>query len=438
LNTEFLLSIESSRLTLHSELARNISARRKVFVLQKFIDVLFASNNSLLIESYLPEFIDSYKRLLDLFSPEGIDIKLTDSIIEQVNTILHIQSLKIITGDLEKSFHSLEGKTLIIKNALDGIESDDNTRKRFIFPLLSKNNDSENSTDGYLDTITVHLKPVNTEQKFFTIPDEIEKDGLLNTQLNNSWQASKSFVQSKVKKDKKNFEAFIHFNGSYGVYRGSSLGVVLTLCFIEELLKFYNSNTVARTISSMVFTGSMDGEGRINSVSAEIIKAKTAAVFYSRAKMFVVPFDDYPAAKHKLDELKTLYPKRNLELIPVTNLDDTLNRRNIVEIKKLTPVQRSSRFVKQNWAGILTAILLTVLMTYYFALDLDDNPATFSADTNTLYIKNKNGKILWKKERYFDKFTLGDSGAMADYVRILDVNNDGENEVILHIGNKLS
>lgn len=434
MNTETLVSIESLRLTLHSELARNISVRRKVFVLQKFIDLLFASNNSLLIESYLPEFIDSYKRLIDLFSPEGFDIRLTDSIIEQVKSIIKIQSLKNITCDLEYSLHSLEGKTLIIKNALDGIESDDSTRKRFIFPLLSKNNDCENSADGYLDTITVHLKPVNTAQKFFTIPDEIEKDGLLTTQLNNSWQAAKSFVQSKVKKDKQNFEVFIHFNGSYGVYHGSSLGVVLTLCFIEELLKFYNSNTIARTASSMVFTGSMDGEGRINSVSTEIIKAKTAAVFYSQAKMFVVPFDDYPAAKKKLDELKTLYPKRNLELIPVTNLDDILNRRNIVEIKKLTPVQRSSRFIKQNWAGIITAILLTMVLPYFFLLDLDDNPATFSADTSTLYIKNKNGKVLWKKEMFFDKNTLDDPKNLSRQIRILDVNNDGMNEVIIQYG----
>jgi len=431
LNTLSLLAIESSRLSLHSEFARNISARQKVFELYKFIDLLFSSNNSLLIESYLPEFIDSYKRLLDIFSPEGIDIKLTDSIIEQIKTILQIQSLKNITCGIEKSFHSLEEKTLIIKNALDGIESDDNTRKRFIFPLLSKINDNENNIDGYLDTITLYLKSVSTAQKFFTIPDEIEKDELLTSQLNNSWRAAKSFVQSKVKKDNQNIEVFIHFNGRYGVYRGSSLGVVLTLCFIEELLKFYNSNTVARTARSMVFTGPMNGEGRMNSVSAEIIKAKTAAVFYSRAKMFVVPFDDYPAAKQKLDELKKQYPNRNLELIPVINLEDILNRRNIVEIKKLTPVQRSGRFVRHNWAGILTAILLTMLMTYYFALDLDDNPASYSVDGSTIYIKNKNGKVLWKKVFFAKRSFLENIKEVKSSFRIMDIDGDGVNEVIM-------
>ncbi|MBK6915702.1 MAG: hypothetical protein IPH11_19320 [Ignavibacteriales bacterium] len=431
MNTDILLTIESSRLSLHSELSRNTSARHKVFALQNFIKLLFASNNSLLVESYLPEFIDAYKRLLDLFLPEGIDIKITDSIIEQIKTILQIQSLKNITSDLENSLHSLQEKTLIIKNALDGIESDDSTRKRFIFPLLSKNNDNENNIDGYLDTITLHLKPVNTSQKFFTIPDEIEKDELLTTQLNNSWQAAKSFVQSKVKKDNQNFEVFIHFNGSYGVYRGSSLGVVLTLCFIEELLKFYNSNTVARTANSMVFTGPMDGAGKINSVSAEIIKAKTAAVFYSRAKMFVVPFDDYPAAKQKLDELKTLYPNRNLELIPVTNLEDILNRRNIVEIKKLTPVQRSGRFVKHNWAGILTAILLTVLLSYFFVLDFDDNPASVSADGQYIFVKNNNGKLLWKRHLRLDELSVGNENYLSKFSKLIDVNSDGTSEVLI-------
>lgn len=431
MNTDTLNSIESSRLALHSMLAKNISSRKKVFALQKFIDLLFASNNPLLIESYVPEFIDNYKRLLDLFSPEGIDIKLSDSIIEQVKSILQFESLKNITGDLENSLNSFEEKTLIIKNALDGIESDDSTRKRFIFPLLSKSDNDDKTGEGYLDTITVHLKPVKDEQKFFTIPDEIEKDELLTTQLNNSWQTAKNFVQDKVKKDNQNFEVFIHFNGSYGVYRGSSLGVVLTLCFIEELLKFYNSNTVARTISSMVFTGSMDGDGKINPVSEEIIKKKTEAVFYSRAKMFVVPFDDYPAAKQKLDELKTLYPKRNLEIIPVTNLDDILNRRNIVEIKKLTPVQRSARFVKQNWAGILTAILLTMILTYFLALDFDDNPATYSADGKTLFIKNKNGKVLWKKAINFNDYGKTNQRELTIYVRILDIDGDGKNEVLL-------
>lgn len=433
MNTDLLLKIESSRLSLHSELSRNTSARHKVFALQNFIEILFSSNNPLLIEGYLPEFIEPYKKLLDLFSPEGIDIKLSDSIIRQVKSILQIESLKNITGDLENSLHSFQEKTLIIKNALDGIESDDSTRKRFIFPLLSKSTNDDKTVEGYLDTITAHLKPVNTLQKFFTIPDEIEKDELLIKQLRHSWQAAKSFVQEKVKKDNQNFEVFIHFNGSYGVYRGSSLGVVLTLCFIEGLLKFYNSNTVARTASSIVFTGSMDGEGKINSVSTEIIKAKTAAVFYSRAKMFVVPFDDYPAAKQMLDELKILFPKRNLELIPVTNLDDILNRRNIVEIKKLTPVQRGRRFVIQNWAGILTAILLTMVLTYFLALDFDDNPATYSADGRTLYIKNKNGKVLWKKMFFVNKSTLENITEIEYYFRIIDIDGDGVNEVIIRI-----
>lgn len=431
MNTDLLLKIESSRLSLHSELSRNTSARHKVFALQNFIDLLFSSNNPLLIEGYLPEFIEPYKKLLDLFSPEGIDINLSDSIIKQVKSILQIESIKNITGDLENSLHSFQEKTLIIKNALDGIESDDSTRKRFIFPLLSKSTNDDKTVEGYLDTITAHLKPVNTLQKFFTIPDEIEKDELLIKQLRHSWQAAKSFVQEKVKKDNQNFEVFIHFNGSYGVYRGSSLGVVLTLCFIEGLLKFYNSNTVARTASSIVFTGSMDGEGKINSVSTEIIKAKTAAVFYSRAKMFVVPFDDYPAAKQMLDELKILFPKRNLELIPVTNLEDILNRRNIVEIKKLTPVQRGRRFVIQNWAGILTAILLTMVLTYFLALDFDDNPATYSADGRTLYIKNKNGKVLWKKAINFNDYGKTDQRESTINVRILDIDGDGKNEVLL-------
>ncbi len=197
-------------------------------------------------------------------------------------------------------------------------------------------------------------------------------------------------------------------------------------------MKFYNPVYSVKIVPYTAFTGSLNPDGEIPGVGDKIIKQKTNAVFYSFAKSFVIPKQDENTAIKEYNRLKSLYPSRSLKIISAENIDDILNRRDIVEIIKRNPVVRTGRFIAKNLASTFIVLLLISVMLFLFILDLDSNPASLSADGSTLFVKNKNDKVLWTKIISVDK-SLGISERLiSDRVRIVDINSDGENEVIIN------
>jgi len=77
-----------------------------------------------------------------------------------------------------------------------------------------------------------------------------------------------------------------------------------------------------------------------------------------------------------------------------------------------------------------------------FVMDWDDNPTLLTTDGGVLYVKNKNGKILWtKKAAGLFKNASTNKRILDINSRIFDVDSDGKNEVLfsggLVFGNKI-
>ena len=144
-----------------------------------------------------------------------------------------------------------------------------------------------------------------------------------------------------------------------------------------------------------------------------------------------MPKDDEHFALYKLEELKNEFPLRNLNIVGIKDLNEILLRRDLVEIKKQKFVVRTGKFVVKNWAGVVFAVLLTVILTSFFALDLDDNPASLTTDGITLFVKNKNGKILWTKKVELPTVAIHNHYVLEHHCRIFDINEDGKKEVII-------
>jgi outer membrane protein assembly factor BamB len=231
-------------------------------------------------------------------------------------------------------------------------------------------------------------------------------------------------------------EVIVSFDKKAGFCKGNSLGTALTLAFVEELLKTYNSPVVIKVGDAIAFTGGMNKVGRITNTSEEIIKQKTELVFFSNVTHFAVPKAEEAASVEQLNELKQEYPKRDLKIIGIEDLNDLLNRRNLVEIKKQPVIVRGGKFVRKNWVNAVIVIILTMILSFVFVLDFNDNPAILTSEESILYIKNKNGKILWTKKvgAEISYFTVG--GEHSLHSRICDVNSDNENEVL--ISNEIS
>lgn len=300
---------------------------------------------------------------------------------------------------------------------------------RSFFPLIVK--DAPEGFYGILESVTIHISKATDNDKIIIVPSEKEIEKKILDQCKRSWNVALDLSRHYIKKPYAHHEVIISFDKRDGFYEGNSLGIVLTLSFLMQLLKFYNPTYIIKIKELTAFTGGISDTGQILPTGEEIIKRKVNTVFFSEISTFVIPKCEETNAQDRLDKLKENYSNRNLKIVPIDNISDVLNRRDLVDIRKQKLIMRTTKFVKKNWVSALAVIFLTILLSLYLTMDLDDNPTSFDTEGLLLFIKNKNGKVLWTKK--LDEYITKELGTqlLDNYIKILDINNDKSNEVLL-------
>jgi hypothetical protein len=316
--------------------------------------------------------------------------------------------------------------------SLNGSLSSGNGSEKYCFPLLAGSDDEKETHEGIIETLTVKISRLSRAKSdvFILVPSEAEIEARIHEQIKTSWVLALQTVKRYHVKLAPYHEVIISFDKKIGIYRGNSLGVVLTLVFVEELLKMYNAPIGMSICESVCFTGSVERNGTIPSLSTEIIKRKIQTVFYSGLKTFVLPKEDEAAAEEKLRELKKEYPNRNLKLIAVTDIEDLLSRRNVVDIKKLSMLTRTGKTVVRN--KLVTALILTgiCMLTFFYFYEYDDNPYGYDATQGGFNIINQSGNVLWTIKYTISPIELINPNLFETRIRVLDLNGDKKNEVI--------
>lgn len=435
-----ILQLEQERILLKEKLFDSYSSQAKLLFIYDFFEKVLSTQNKNLIDSYLLEFLPDYIRYLKLWTVFGVK--------PLANGLLIAQAEQIDSSDLlnENGFESLATVIGILKaeinklyEILNGQTDGNNIKFKPIFPLLDEEAiKATGITIGILESVTIKIhkaksenKPASPAGRFIIVPSEKEIEEKINEQVKLSWLNAVNTAKKYIRKIHTYHEVIISFDKKAGFCKGNSLGTALTLAFIEELLKTYNSPVAIKVGDGIAFTGGMNEQGTITSTSEEIIKQKTELVFFSEIKLFVLPKEEEKPANEKLNELKKEFPQRDLRIIGIEDLNDLLNRRNIIKIKKQPVIVRSGKFIKQNWVSAAVAILLTMVLSFLFVLDFNNNPAILSHDGNKLFIKNINGKTLWDLEYSPDLNIKTDPSLLKYYAKIVDVDGDGENEVLV-------
>lgn len=407
------------------------SCLKKLFSYYKYFDLILSSKNNSIIEAYLHEFIEDYCKTICKIDLFGFNPDFIEKLLKQIETLKNNKQLIAYSEIFQRCEEKLSSSYEIITSILRGESTSQHLSANTYFPLIDK--EAKENIFVVIESVTIKISKGDKENKFILVPSEKDIEEKLSAQIRTSWFTALSETKRFVRKTFPFHEVLIHFNKAEGFYEGNSLGLALTLSFIEELLKFYNPTYSITIKESTAFTGAIDENGKVSNTGSEIISIKTSGVFFSPIQTFIIPKEDEDEAKKKLSQLRETYPNRNLKLIAVEELNDVLNRRDIVEIKKVSPVVRTGRFAKQNWGSAIVSIILTALLAFLFVLDFDENPVAVKADGSFLHILNKNGKVLWSKNFPFN--TKFDHRLLYLNVKIVDINDDGLNEILL-VGEK--
>ncbi len=406
------------------------SPRLKLFLLTEFIEIVFQFNDKNILESYLSEFIDEYIHLLKIFEPSGFEPSKTEQLISTLNKIIALN----LFNDYRDKFIPIE-RLLInrideIKNSLIGNENND--MQRLYFPAMEYTNGQKGKI-GFLDyiDIKVYKKPNFKENTFIIIPSSENLEKRLSDQVKNSWETAVKFVKDKSLKIEGYYEVVININKKYGEYAGNSLGLVLTLGFIEELLSLYQARDKVKIKSGIALTGGVDGKGNVPALPEEIISVKVEVAFYSTVKFLIVPKASEQFALNKLEELHKKYPERNLKIIGIESVFDLLDRRTLIDIDKINIALFLGKKIKRHKYALAAILLLFVTTGYFYFKDYDNNPYSINISNHILYVKNKYGGVLWNTHVHYSEPLVFSSDDVDLFSRIFDINNDGINEVLI-------
>lgn len=421
--------IEKRRLELASFLPR-INGLPKVLVLFSFYEKLLLTNDGNLINAFALEFIEDYLSELENYSPFYAAPEKTQDLIDQLQLLKTTLILVRYSQRINDITSSLSNKLDNFYSILNGTTNFTTSAGELLFPLIGKLKTSTDSLSySSIEKLKIRIIPSKEKDSFIFIPSNQTKEEL-EEQSKICFQLALDYLRAFKTKFHKHHEVLIYFDNLHAEYDGKSLGLVLTIGFIEQLSNLYNLPYITYVKSNVASTGEIDKNGDLISVGENNIVRKVESAFYSNIDTLVIPKTDETPATTKLKELNEKFPKRVLNIIPVENLSDLLNRRNLVEIRKQSPVVRTAKNIRRNWIAVSLSLIILLIITFIWIRDLDDNPYTFEPAASEIIIKNKSNRTIWNISNPVLTTIENGSRAMESVIRILDINNDGVNEVL--------
>lgn len=421
-----ILELEEKYSELKSDLCGQYSKRTKLLKISAYFGFALSFPNSQIIESYITDLIADFLKYIYDLEIRGLNPDILEKLKTQLIQIKNLNLTEINSDEINNVLYALDQKIILLKYWLGGKQTVKDNSKMY-FPLLEKNGDELGA--GYLESVSVLIK--NGEQKYHISPADLENDDQLEKQVQLCFNKAVDYCRQYVTKIRLTHTVYLHFEKRLGILTGNSLGAALTVSFIEAILKHYNSPVVVNINKSIAITGGINEDSKFISTSKTIIQSKVETVFYSEADIFCLPKVDEIWAEEKLNELLKKHPKRNLKIIGLDDLNDLLDRRQIVDIRKQKLVVRSGKFIKNNWISAIATVLLAILFAFLFVMDFDDNPASISSDGVKLFIKNKSGKVLWTRITNYGNVIKYYSNYLNNLCRVVDINQDGVNEVLI-------
>ncbi|MCW8850207.1 MAG: hypothetical protein OQJ81_09550 [Melioribacteraceae bacterium] len=425
-----IFHLEDHKVKLLAELQHDRSPLDQLRLLNDFFQKVKESNDPNIFEVYSAEFFSNYFNSIRNLSVIGLNPKICTPIISDTKNLLKIIMPSEKAEEINTLFHKITQDSQKIENSLNGIKTEEENNSPS-FPVIMKNINADYYY-GQIEkfSIKIHKDSALRENRFLIIPSSEKIEQRLEEQIRISWDIAITYLKNYYKKPSNFHEVVLIFEHRYANIEGYSLGVAITLGFIQELFRFYNTPLKLSLCTNITFTGGFESDKTLKPIGAQIITNKVDTVFYSANNYFALPDSDLIAAKKHLDKLLQEYPKRDLKIISLKDFEDLFTHRQIIDIQKSKIIERGSKFVKTNkfLVSLLALILFSVL--YLIIYSTDNNPDGFQIINQSVHIVNKHGKILWTTKQSFD--TGLNRNADPPYVhRIYDIDNDGTNEVLM-------
>ncbi|MAT38159.1 MAG: hypothetical protein CL946_01000 [Ectothiorhodospiraceae bacterium] len=226
-------------------------------------------------------------------------------------------------------------------------------------------------------------------------------------------------------------------------YTGKSFGLGFAVNLVSLLSYHSMDRRYYKIESGTVFTGRTNSQGDVLPVDDEHVRTKLQGLIYSPYKRLVLPWEHERSAYAVIESMHEKSPDRNLEIIPVKQLGDVFDRRQVIAVRRFSAWKRGIKFYRRHQSVItlgLLGIVISLIGAYIlFVVDFDTNPHKVVVERGVYVVKNKRGTELWTKEIEHPTYNFSPSyweeqilyGTMWKRYAVADLDNDGSNEVLL-------
>jgi hypothetical protein len=211
-------------------------------------------------------------------------------------------------------------------------------------------------------------------------------------------EAARRLISNKKKvSDGKYYTGHTHYQTNIAFHDGDSANAAIAHLWFVGLQRKNNQRERYEMQPNICITGNVDSAGNLLPVDSEGVVAKARAAFFSIINYMVVPASQYLQFLEAIDELQSEYPKRDLIVISVKNLNELLYDRRLTQ--HINP-SKFTHFVKQAWqkryegVGISVIVILVLIIFRLIYGPLDQRPVSGEFEGTLLKVKNESGMII--------------------------------------------
>lgn len=231
---------------------------------------------------------------------------------------------------------------------------------------------------------------------------------------------------------KSGIQATASFEQTSAWHSGNSANLALAGLFFCTIIDEIEIREQFRLNPAIAITGEVSETADVLPVDQQSLKAKVEAAFYSWTHVLVVPKSQVEETTSYLNILKEKYPKRDLQVIGVDQLKELFYDRRLTLYSKINLQEYVSGKLWKRKFSVVAMVGYVVLIAILAALLIgptDRNPVQAEYSGEMMYLKNKNGRVVYAEQVGSVVVDLVNRRERAS-VEFYDENKDSFNEVI--------
>lgn len=231
--------------------------------------------------------------------------------------------------------------------------------------------------------------------------------------------------------NKKKYRGGIRFENTAAIHDGNSANLGISALWYTHLLKASGHRERYFINKNIAITGDIDVNESVQPVDEKSIGLKAKAVFFSWAKIFVIPDSQRGLFEAEIQKLQKKYPGRSLPVIGVNHLREIFYDRRIAihDVQSWIPYA-INRLKNEHSRVVLIsviAILLLILARLIYG-PVDRNAVALEFIDNHIALKNESGKVVQRVES--NESTRVSHSVSKPNAILHDITGDGKNELI--------